>query len=160
MITLVRLSNWRAYRDVELQMESGTTFLVAMNGVGKSSLLEAVQWALTRTTKQDPERIRKGERTAEVEVHLLAGSTPVRIRRHLSLGTGKKPLKTPKVDTTTWIGDDEVPEDDFFDRLASTWGADNEFVSRIAFLDDRLIQQLQGPGRGGARWVPSLSAVG
>ena len=46
MITLVRLSNWRAYRDVELQMESGTTFLVAMNGVGKSSLLEAVQWAL------------------------------------------------------------------------------------------------------------------
>lgn len=89
MITLVRLSNWRAYRDVELQMEPGTTFLVAMNGVGKSSLLEAVQWALTRTTKQDPERIRKGERTAEVEVHLLVGSTPVRINRHLSLGTGK-----------------------------------------------------------------------
>lgn len=145
MITLVRLSNWRAYRDVELQMESGTTFLVAMNGVGKSSLLEAVQWALTRTTKQDSERIRKGERTAEVEVHLLAGSTPVRIRRRLSLGTGKKPLKTPKVEVTTWIGDDEVPEDDFFDRLASTWGADNEFVSRIAFLDDRLIEQNDEP---------------
>lgn len=145
MITLVRLSNWRAYRNVELQMESGTTFLVAMNGVGKSSLLEAVQWVFTRSPKQDPERILKGERTAEVEVHLLAGSTPMRIKRQLTLGTGKTPLRTPKADVKTWIGEGEVPEGDFFDRLASMWGADNEFVSRIAFLDDRLIQHNDEP---------------
>jgi DNA repair exonuclease SbcCD ATPase subunit len=145
MITLVRLSNWRAYRDVELQMESGTTFLVAMNGVGKSSLLEAVQWAFTSASKPDAECIRKGERTAEVEVELLAESTPMRIKRHLSLGAGKKPLKTPKAEVHTWIGKDEVAEDAFFDRLASVWGADNEFVTRIAFLDDRLIQQDDEP---------------
>ena len=59
MITRVWLSNWRAYREVELQTESGTTFLVAMNGVGKSSLLEAVQWVFTRASKPDAEWIRK-----------------------------------------------------------------------------------------------------
>jgi DNA repair exonuclease SbcCD ATPase subunit len=145
VITLVRLSNWRAYRDVELQMESGTTFLVAMNGVGKSSLLEAVQWAFTRASKPDTEWIRKGERTAVVEVELLAGSTPLRVVRRLSLGHGTKPLKTPKAVVQTWIGNDEVTEEAFFDHLASAWGAGNEFVTRIAFLDDRLIQQDDEP---------------
>lgn len=145
MITLVRLSNWRAYCDVELQMESGTTFLVAMNGVGKSSLLEAVQWVFTRASKPDAEWIRKGERTAEVEVELLAESTLMRIRRRLSLGPGKNPLKTPKAEVQTWIGNDEVTEDAFFNRLTSVWGADNEFVTRIAFLDDRLIHQDDEP---------------
>jgi DNA repair exonuclease SbcCD ATPase subunit len=145
MITLVRLSNWRAYQNVELQMESGTTFLVAMNGVGKSSLLEAVQWVFTRGSKPDAEWIRKGKRAAEVEVELTTELTPMRIRRHLSLGAGKNPLKTPKAEVQTWIGNDEVTEDAFFARLAAVWGADNEFVTRTAFLDDRLIQQDDEP---------------
>ena len=145
MITLVRLSNWRAYRDVEMKMETGTTFLVAMNGVGKSSLLEAVQWAFARASKPDSEWIRKGERTATVDVELLAGSTPMRVRRRLNLGHGTKPLKTPKAEVQTWIDNDEVTEDAFFDHLATAWGADNEFVTRIAFLDDRLIQQTDEP---------------
>ena len=65
--------------------------------------------------------------------------------RRLSLGHGTKPLKTPKAEVQTWIGNDEVTEDGFFDHLASAWGADNEFVTRIAFLDDRLIQQDDEP---------------
>ena len=69
----------------------------------------------------------------------------MRIRRRLSLGTGKKPLNTPKAEVQTWIGDDEVMEDAFFEHLALAWGADSEFVTRIAFLDDRLIQQDDEP---------------
>lgn len=138
MIKLVRISNWRAYGNVELQLEPGTTFLVAMNGVGKSSLIEAVQWAFDRTAKPDQERIRKGERLAVVEVDLLAGPSRLRIRRTLDLGTGKNPLKTPKSVTTTWVDDAERPPEEFFARLSAAWGADNQFVTRTAFLDDQL----------------------
>src|SRR5881227_3560956 len=96
MITLVRISNWRAYGEAELQLEPGTTFLVAMNGVGKSSLIEAVQWFFDRTAKPDPDRVRKGERLATVDVNLLLGQTRLRIQRTIDLGRGKNPLKTPK----------------------------------------------------------------
>lgn len=135
MITLIRVSNWRAYRDIELQLESGTTFLIGMNGVGKTSLIQAVRWAFDRTAKPDSEYIRKGERDASVEVTVVIDGSELRIRRGLTLGSGKKPLKTPKVELSTWIDGDAVDPDVLFDRLAQDWGADIGFVTRTAFLD-------------------------
>lgn len=144
MITLVRLVNWRAYGEVELQLEPGTTFLIGMNGVGKSSLMQAVRWAFDRAVKPNPEFIRKGERSASVEVTLRVDGSTLRIKRSLDLGTGKKPLKTPRSDLATSIDDREVIEDEVFDRLEEAWGADMGFVTRTAFLD----MELSGPANG------------
>ena len=47
MITYVSLENWKSYRNFELKLDRGTTFLVAANGVGKTSFIDAVQWALS-----------------------------------------------------------------------------------------------------------------
>ena len=139
MITVVRLTNWRAYRNVTLQLERGTTFLVASNGVGKSSLIEAVQWVLDRTKKPTAEPIRKGTRSAAVELEIDAGDSSLRIRRTLDLGDGVAPRKTPKDETITWADGVLIGADDFFDRLSAHWGADSGFVSRTAFLTDDLI---------------------
>src|SRR6266705_1654225 len=46
MIRRLTLTNWRAYESVELDLEPGTTFVVARNGIGKSSLIEGATWAL------------------------------------------------------------------------------------------------------------------
>jgi DNA repair exonuclease SbcCD ATPase subunit len=46
MISRLVLTNWRAYEHVELDLQPGTTFLLARNGIGKSSLIEGATWAL------------------------------------------------------------------------------------------------------------------
>lgn len=135
MITLVRLANWRAYGNVEIQLEPGTTFLIGMNGVGKTSFLEAVRWAFQRSPKSDADFIRKGERSASVDITFQIDGGTARIKRTVSIGTKPKPLKTPVVERESWLNGDVVTEDQLFGRLEEAWGADIGFVTRTAFLD-------------------------
>lgn len=135
MITLVRVTNWRAYGDVEIQLEPGTTFLIGMNGVGKTSFVEAVRWAFDRSAKGNSEFIRKGERSASVDITIQIGTGSARVRRTLSLGTKPKPLKTPVASLEGWINDEPATEEELFAHLEDAWGADLGFVSRTAFLD-------------------------
>ena len=145
MITVVRLSNWRAYGEVTLQLETGTTFIVAANGVGKSSLIEAVGWALDRTAKPTSDPIRKGERTAFVELEIDVGGQTLRIRRSLSLGDKPAAKRTPSEALETWVDESSVESDVFFAILAGAWGASAGFVTRTAFLADDLISGAKEP---------------
>lgn len=141
MITKVHLTNWRAYGDVEIQLEAGTTFLIGMNGVGKTSFLEAVRWAFDPSPKADIEYIRKGQRVASVEVTVQVGAETTRVKRTLSLGDKPQPRATPTEERDAWIDDRKVSVDEFFRHLEAAWGADIGFVTRIAFLD----ADLSGP---------------
>lgn len=49
MIRRLMLRNWRNYEDFTVEFGTGTTFVVASNGVGKTSLVEATRWALFGT---------------------------------------------------------------------------------------------------------------
>ena len=49
MIARIRLARWRAYETLDLTLRRPVTFFVAPNGVGKSSLVEAVRWGLFGT---------------------------------------------------------------------------------------------------------------
>lgn len=46
MIRRLRLRNWRAYENLDLELGPGATFIVASNGVGKTSLVMAAGWGL------------------------------------------------------------------------------------------------------------------
>lgn len=46
MITRLRLHNWRAYENLDLELGPGATFIVASNGIGKTSLIMALSWGL------------------------------------------------------------------------------------------------------------------
>lgn len=46
MIRRVRLKAWKAFSELDLPLEAGTSFIVAHNGVGKSSLLQALHFGL------------------------------------------------------------------------------------------------------------------
>lgn len=46
MIRRLRLSNWRAYESLDLELGPGATFVVASNGIGKTSLIMGAGWAL------------------------------------------------------------------------------------------------------------------
>lgn len=47
MIKYLKMTNWRAYDEREIEFDSGITFLMGANGSGKTSILEAISYALT-----------------------------------------------------------------------------------------------------------------
>lgn len=141
MITRVHLENWRAYKSFTIDLGPGTTFLVAPNGVGKTSFIEAVQWVFDRDAKPTNKVMRRRARSTTVDLTLLAGQAQVRIKRTLTLGRGKTPADT----TEAWIGDDAVESAEALRVLVDAWEADNRFVSRAAFLTDRFVDKDPDP---------------
>src|SRR5260221_9671307 len=91
MIRRLALTNWRAYEQVTLDLEPGTTFIVARNGIGKSSLIEGAAWALYGDAGGRPmDAIRLGavSAAASVEVVLPDGRT-LAITRQLPRRLGR-----------------------------------------------------------------------
>ena len=70
MIHQLRLRNWRSYEDLDLRLDPGTTFVVAPNGVGKTSLVYGLSWGVFgQHSGVDPRTcIRAGAQGAEVQV--------------------------------------------------------------------------------------------
>ena len=70
MIRRLGLRNWRSYEDLDLELGPGTTFVVAPNGVGKTSLVYGLAWGVfgERSSVDPKEGIRAGAESAEVVV--------------------------------------------------------------------------------------------
>ena len=70
MIHQLHLRNWRSYEDLYLGLDPGTTFVVAPNGVGKTSLVYGLAWGVFgQHSGVDPRTcIRAGAESAEVQV--------------------------------------------------------------------------------------------
>ena len=70
MIRRLGLRNWRSYENLDLPLDPGTTFVVAPNGVGKTSLVYGLAWAVFgQHSGVDPRAcIRAGAESAEVQV--------------------------------------------------------------------------------------------
>jgi DNA repair exonuclease SbcCD ATPase subunit len=137
LITFVSLENWKTYKTFELKFERGTTFLVAANGVGKTSFIDAVQWALDRSAAPSRSSMRRGAKTTSVVVELIAGDAIIKVKRSLTLGRAR----TPADKIETWIDSKVVEPEDAFQRLAKVWLVDNRFSSRAAFLTDRFLDK-------------------
>jgi DNA repair exonuclease SbcCD ATPase subunit len=141
MIRRVRIENWRAYKSFELNLGRGTTFLVAANGVGKSSFIEAVRWALSADPSPPRSAMRRGADSSTVEVEFDAGGVSVRIRRSLHQGRAR----APRPSTETWIDGQLVESDLVYKLMTETWEADNDFACRAAFLTDHLLTGDEDP---------------
>jgi len=131
VIRRLTLKNWRAYEHLELDFEPGATFVVAPNGVGKSSIVEGARFALFGSvppTRDGAARIaRTGNTTASVDVDLPSG-------RRLTV-TRPYPSK-PRAGTTpdvTLDGEAQPPQA-LETLLAEEYGAEPAFLARLAML--------------------------
>jgi hypothetical protein len=141
VITHLALENWRAYRSLDLAVEAGTTFLVAPNGVGKSSVLEAVRWALGGGhVETRPSMVRKGHTTATVAVTVSLPAGPLVVTRTLSVARAR-----PVATTTATLAGAAVDEAHAYRLLEESWTADARFVSRTAFLTEDLRRDSDDP---------------
>lgn len=141
MITRVQLTNWKAYDHLDLELTSGTTFLVAPNGVGKSSFLEAVRWALDPNAAPSEAAMRRLAATTTVIVDLRVGDTDVAISHTLTRGSSSTPSLTSKAS----VGGEDTPIAEALGWIASSWKADPDFLHRCAFLTDRLLLESGEP---------------
>lgn len=89
MIRHIEIRAWRAFDSLTLDLSGGATFLVARNGVGKTSLLMAVQWGLfgDRSPVDATACVRAGHDKASVQLTLnLASGGELNVRRSVRLG--------------------------------------------------------------------------
>lgn len=131
MIRRLTLRNWRAYEHLDLDFSPGATFVVAPNGVGKSSIVEGARFALfglVPPARDGAARISRTEATtAAVEVHLPSG--------RLLAVTRPYPAR-PRAATTpaVTIDGDPQPPETLEGLLVDEYGADPAFLARLAML--------------------------
>jgi DNA repair exonuclease SbcCD ATPase subunit len=127
VITRVRLSGWRAYERLDLELSRPVVFVVAPNGVGKTSLIEAVRWALLGAAP-GAERgrvVRIGAAEAAVELTLdVAGST-VELRRTVDTA-GNQTFASRREGA-------DLSEDEFTRLLAEAWAAEAGLLRTLLF---------------------------
>lgn len=129
MIVDLELEGWRAYDHVKVEFQPGTTFVVARNGVGKTSLLLGAAYALfgERSNFASPSSIRSGFATASAKVSVaLDDDRVLRIERTL---TAKK-LPPP----VAALNGAPVSPDEIDALLGDAFGADPATLARMMFL--------------------------
>jgi len=128
MIRRIHLANWRAYQRLDLDLVKPVTFVVAPNGVGKTSLIEAVKWAtFGRAPSVERGRaVRLGAKAAEVEVtiNLPSGST-LDVTRSLT-SSGKSTFRCS-------LDGEEISEPEYMQLISEAWAADPDLLLSLLF---------------------------
>ncbi len=132
MIRRLVLRNWRAYESADIGFEPGTTFVVAPNGVGKTSLLEAARWALCGDAVPWPNMpVRLPAQSAEVTVTVqLPEARILKVRRELTADP------KPRTAVEATLAGDSIDDDELAQVVEDEWGASLAFLGRGAFLTE------------------------
>jgi DNA repair exonuclease SbcCD ATPase subunit len=131
VITSLELHNWRTYDHLMLPVGPGATFIVAPNGVGKSSIIEAARFATYGQLDKIRDGVRRldatGPTTATVTI-TLDGQRTLRITRTVPV----KKKAEPTVDAT--LNGEPVQPGDIDQLLADAFGADVAFLDRMSMM--------------------------
>lgn len=129
MIRSLRLRNWRSYEDLDLRLDPGTTFVVAPNGVGKTSLVYGLAWGVFgRHSRVEPkESIRAGAHSAEVELDVEFPDG-----RGLSIS---RTVKRRGVPTATYQMDGtRLTESSALDEMEQAFGLEIQAAGRLSMM--------------------------
>jgi DNA repair exonuclease SbcCD ATPase subunit len=130
MIRRLQLRSWRAYEDLDLELGPGATFVVASNGIGKTSLIMGAGWGLFG----DAARV-----NAVGEIRGDAGSASVGIELRLPSGVDAEITRSidrkGKVALEVKLPDREITSQEEFDELlVSEFGADPHVLAQLTIM--------------------------
>ena len=127
MIARIRLARWRAYETLDLTLSRPVTFFVAPNGVGKTSLVEAVRWCLfgVPAARRLSQAVRVGHDSATVQLDLLLGSSTVQVTRFLK--------RSGRMRFEATADGDPIDEHAYNSLLRSAWAADPGLLDALIF---------------------------
>ncbi len=130
MIQRLQLQNWRAYDQLDLEFGPGATFVVASNGIGKTSLIMGAAWGLLGDASdvKAAEQIRGDAASATV-------SLVVRLPSGESLSITRSVDRRARMELTAEIGDRVITtQSELDDLLASESGADARVLGQLTFM--------------------------
>jgi DNA repair exonuclease SbcCD ATPase subunit len=114
MIENVELFNWKAFDHLQVSFSEGINFITGANGIGKSSVLQAICMAFTGQVPNGFEGrnlIRKGAESASIILKFRGTNELLRIERHLSARGREKCYIMDSADKPVFSGSwDEVTE--------------------------------------------------
>jgi DNA repair exonuclease SbcCD ATPase subunit len=128
MIERLELTQWRAFDYIELRLDGGTTFVVAQNGVGKSSLVLGMAWALfgDDALVDAPGSVRAGADTAATTITVRVGEGALTVNRTVT--TKNKQTAAYDLDGKT------LSETDFRELILSAFGVSPVIAARLAVM--------------------------
>ena len=130
MIRRLQLQNWRAYENLDLELGPGATFVVASNGIGKTSLIMGAAWGMFGDAAQvDASKEIRGDAdsaTVAVELRLPSGVDAVITRTVDRKGKVALEAKLPDRTITT--------QDDLDDLLITEFGADPHVLAQLTIM--------------------------
>ena len=129
MIRRLRLENWRAYDTLDLTLGPGTTFVVAPNGVGKTSLVEAAAWGLFGGDAPTADRpVRAGANSATVGIEVeLPDQRILSVTRTRAEPPGRRALDPVVLVDGAPSAPESLPQ-----LLRAQYGAEPSFLARVA----------------------------
>lgn len=140
MIQRLQLQNWRAYDALDLELGPGATFVVASNGVGKTSLIMAAAWGLFGEVSgvKGVEQIRGDAEMATVQIVLrLPTQGALTILRSID--------QRGRIQVEAKMGDDIIPTAADLDSLLSeNFGADVHVLAQLIFMIHGGLLETQG----------------
>ena len=130
MIRRLQLHNWRAYENLDLELGPGATFVVAANGIGKTSLIMGAAWGLFGEASgvDAVQQIRGDAESATVGIELrLPSGADVTVTRSIT-PRGRVGLQV--------VGPDReiTHEADFNDLLLNEFGADPHVLAQLTVM--------------------------
>ncbi|GAA1290443.1 hypothetical protein Psi02_15360 [Planotetraspora silvatica] len=128
MIRRLTLRNWRNYEDVTVEFETGTTFVVASNGVGKTSLVEAARWALFGTVASGGyAAVRAGAATAVAIIEIELPDLRILTVERTLAGKPRSARRPPVVRLDGAL----VPHEELNQHLISAYGTEPGFLAGL-----------------------------
>src|SRR3972149_3389932 len=97
LLTRIRLINWHLFENATISCQ-GTTYFIGVNGVGKSTVLDAVQFALVggqRDVRSNQAALAGGKRTLAGYVRGELGTESQRFLRGDATGVGALEFRNP-----------------------------------------------------------------
>jgi DNA repair exonuclease SbcCD ATPase subunit len=130
MILQLRLRNWRAYSSLDLELGPGTTFIVASNGVGKTSLILAAAWGVFGDASgvNAAEEMRGDAESASVEVVL-------RLPESGNITIGRTVNRKGQTKLEARVGERMITDPtELRSLMAAELGGDPLVLARLTFL--------------------------
>ncbi|MGE5828064.1 MAG: AAA family ATPase [Micromonosporaceae bacterium] len=128
MIRRLNIEGWRAFADLSLDLGEGLTFVVAENGVGKTSLVQAAAWgvygALSKVDARAARRVGAPHTRVGVDLELPDGRVLAITRE---VGERGEPVQAR-------LDGRRIDEDGVGQVMAEAFGASREFLSRTTLL--------------------------
>jgi DNA repair exonuclease SbcCD ATPase subunit len=130
MIRRLQLRNWRAYENLDLELGPGATFVVASNGIGKTSLIMGAGWGLFGDAAQvnATNEIRGDADSATVAIELrLPSGVDAAITRSIDR-KGKVALEAKLPDRTI------ASQGELDELLVAEFGADPHVLTQLTVM--------------------------